>query len=125
MLSRQVTKERQPRSKNGQPAQRTTGVASTASTYCVQVTDIRCGSPDRTASCSIAPARSNPGMPSPIASSSNGSERTSATQKRRVMSRSSGLSPSAAVGVTGSSAIPQMGQLPGALCRTCGCIGQV
>src|SRR2546425_8228412 len=41
------------------------------------------------------------------------------------MSRSSGLSPASAVAITGSSVMPQMGQLPGPIWRTWGCIGQV
>jgi hypothetical protein len=41
------------------------------------------------------------------------------------MSRSSGLGPSSAVTVTGSSAMPQIGQAPGPGCRISGCIGQV
>ena len=41
------------------------------------------------------------------------------------MSRSSGLSPVCAVASTGSSAMPQMGQLPGPIWRIWGCIGQV
>ena len=47
MLSCHVRKERQPRSRNGQPAQSTTGVASSASTHCAQVAFIQCGSPVR------------------------------------------------------------------------------
>ena len=46
------------------------------------------------------------------------------TQKRRDMSRSSGLS-SSSVMFRGSSAIPQIGQLPGVSRTTSGCIGQV
>jgi hypothetical protein len=46
------------------------------------------------------------------------------TQKRRVMSRSSVLS-SVTVAISGSSAMPQSGQMPGPICRTSGCIGQV
>ena len=45
--------------------------------------------------------------------------------KRRVMSFSSGLDPSASGMPSGSSAMPQIGQLPGASRRICGCIGQV
>ena len=41
------------------------------------------------------------------------------------MSASSGLGPVSAVTVTGSSAIPQIGQEPGPGCRISGCIGQV
>ena len=47
------------------------------------------------------------------------------TQNRRVMSASSGLGPVSAVTVTGSSAIPQIGQEPGPGRRISGCIGQV
>ncbi len=46
-------------------------------------------------------------------------------QKRRVMSRSSGLSSLAAVTVRGSSAMPQMGHEPGAGRTISGCMGQV
>ncbi len=41
------------------------------------------------------------------------------------MSASSGLGPASAVGISGSSAMPQIGQEPGPSCRTSGCIGQV
>ena len=41
------------------------------------------------------------------------------------MSASSGLGGSSAVMVRGSSAMPQMGQAPGASRMTSGCIGQV
>ena len=43
---------------------------------------------------------------------------------RRVMSTSSRLTGSSAVTVRGSSAIPQIGQVPGSLWTICGCIGQ-
>ena len=56
---------------------------------------------------------------------SNGTARTTLTQKRRVMSWSSGLSSSPpAAPARGSRAIPQMGQLPGTSRTTSGCIGQ-
>jgi hypothetical protein len=45
-------------------------------------------------------------------------------QKRRVMSRSSGLS-SSRVTVRGSSSMAQIGQLPGASRTISGCIGHV
>jgi hypothetical protein len=41
------------------------------------------------------------------------------------MSRSSGLASSSADTVRGSSAMPHMGQAPGASRTICGCIGQV
>ena len=43
----------------------------------------------------------------------------------RLKSRSSGLSASSRLGISGSSAMPQIGQLPCAGCRICGCMGQV
>jgi hypothetical protein len=46
-------------------------------------------------------------------------------QNRRVMSRSSGSGPSAPVAVRGSSAMPQIGHVPGPSRTICGCIGQV
>ena len=46
-------------------------------------------------------------------------------QKRRRKSTSSGLSPSSRLGISGSSAMPHLGQAPGWSWRTSGCIGQV
>ena len=46
-------------------------------------------------------------------------------QKRRRKSTNSGFCSSSSDGMTGSRVIPQIGQLPGALWRICGCIGQV
>jgi hypothetical protein len=46
-------------------------------------------------------------------------------QKRRVMSARSGPGLLPAAGISGSSAMPQTGQLPGPGWRICGCIGQV
>ena len=48
-----------------------------------------------------------------------------AIQNRRVMSSSSGFGSSSAVIVRGSSAMPQIGQAPGASRTISGCIGQV
>jgi hypothetical protein len=56
---------------------------------------------------------------------SSGTDNNTPTQNRRVMSRSSGFSPSVPVGVMGSSAMPQIGQEPGSDRTICGCIGQV
>ena len=61
----------------------------------------------------------------PIAIASSGAVSTTPTQKRRVMSRSSGFSSCAAVTVRGSSAMPQMGQCPGSGRTISGCMGQV
>src|SRR5437764_1104287 len=60
-----------------------------------------------------------------IAISSSGSDNTTLTQNRRVISTSSGFFPSARVTVRGSSAIPQIGQEPGASRTISGCMGQV
>ncbi len=45
--------------------------------------------------------------------------------RRRVMSASSGLGPASAVAISGSSAMPQIGQEPGPTWRISGCMGQV
>jgi hypothetical protein len=100
MLSRIVTSERQPRSKNGQPPHSTTGADSTSCSHWESRGAIRsCGG-----KCSRC---------GPMASTSTGSVSTAPIQSRRVMSRSSGLGPASAVTVRGSSAMPQIGQLPG------------
>ncbi len=52
--------------------------------------------------------------------------KTAPIQKRRLKSISSGFGPSSPVGTPlGSSAMPQIGQLPGPTCSISGCIGQV
>ena len=124
MLSRHVVNDRQPRSRKGQPAHSTTGVASTAWSHCDHVTCASGGSPSRAPNASIQWFTSNGSM-SLIAMNSRGNASAAATTKRRVMSVSSGLSPAVADGVSGSSAMPQIGQLPGPCCRISGCIGHV
>src|SRR4029077_5478709 len=104
--------EVQPRSKNGQPPQTTTGVAKRSWT--------QVSAPGGKNLPSGLPARS-----SVMLSTTNGTDRTTPTQKRRVILTSSGLIRSTAVGATGSSAMPQTGQLPGESCLISGCIGQV
>ena len=105
------TSEYQPRWKNGQPPHSTTGVASSSSIH----------EPKRL---SIGEAMA--GMRCPIVKTSSGTVSATLTQKRRVMSASSGFSGSSAeVTVRGSSAMPQIGQLPGASRTISGCIGQV
>jgi len=110
MFSRSETSEAQPRSKKGHPAHSTTGVASTNWTQLDA----------RWSSSAIRPA-----MWPAISSTKTGAASASPIQNRRVMSISSGLGPVCALGDTGSSAMPQMGQPPGPTCRTWGCIGQV
>ena len=59
-----------------------------------------------------------------MARSTSGTESTTPIQNRRVRSRSS-LSSASPVPAIGTSAMPQIGQLPGASRTICGCIGQV
>jgi hypothetical protein len=62
---------------------------------------------------------------SPMTKASSGSVSTSPIQNRRIIPTSSGSGPSTAPTVRGSSAIPQIGQDPGASRTISGCIGQV
>ena len=109
MLRLRVRNDAQPRTKNGQPAHRTTGVASAS---CTQF-EVRGGRMRQ-------PNRSEPSV-----RTSSGIASTALIHKRRVMSISSGLGPSSRLGCSGSSAMPQIGQAPGASRRIWGCIGQV
>ncbi len=101
----------QPRSKNGQPAHSTTGAASASSSQ----SSPRPGSPAR-----LCGARCRA-----IARSTSGTAKAAASQSRRVMSASSGLGAAVALASFGSSAMPQIGQLPGPICSISGSIGQV
>ncbi len=94
MFGLRFTTEAQPRSKNGAPPQSTTGVAS--------------------ANCSQAPK-----CPAMLMARS-GTESTTPTQNRRVIERSSGFSGSSALGIIGSRAMPQIGQLPASFRTICG-----
>ena len=60
-----------------------------------------------------------------MAITTSGTVSPALAQSRRRMSVSSGFSSSASWTARGSSAIPQMGQLPGASWTISGCIGQV
>ena len=99
MFGLRLTSEVQKRWKNGRPHQRTTGV------------DERELNPD--ADCAISAQSTS--MPDHAAHGNREKRtvRTRLTQKRRVMSRSSGFSSMAAVTVRGSRAMPQIGQEPG------------
>src|SRR5579871_393407 len=111
MFIERFTTDAQPRWKNGQPPQRTTGLASKSSSHANPPPEIkRC--------------TGMPGSMPAIAIPSSGAVSAKLTQNRRVMSRSSGLSSSAAT-VRGSKAIPQIGQCPGPSRTISGCIGQV
>src|SRR4051794_17003207 len=111
MLRCRLSNERQPRTKNGQPAQRTTGVVRTNWIQRDTSPDIQDGAAGTR--CDIARKKTGTVSAAPI-------------QSRRVMSinseSSSGLS---AEIVFGSSAMPQIGQSPGLFRSISGCIGQV
>ena len=97
------------RTRKGQPAHSTTGLASASSSQ-------ERAAPDSAGSTCAPP------MPSTSEATVSGNVQT----KRRVKSRSSGLlSGASAEGSRGSSAMPQIGHAPGASRRICGCIGQV
>src|SRR5262249_10567809 len=66
----------------------------------------------------------SPGNISPIDNAKTISVGSRHNRRRRDMSTSSGLTSALAVTVRGSSAIPQIGQLPGARRTISGCIGQ-
>ncbi len=106
-VERAVPQDAQPRAKNGAPAQSTTGEAK------------RELQPDREF------ARDAVSQCPPISSNTTGSARTRPIQKRRVISTSSGLGPASGAMPAGSSAMPQIGQVPGLSRRISGCIGQV
>ena len=112
MLRWPVTSERTPRSKIGQPAQSTTGVASAnCSQWLAEIP--------------IQRSRGTPTIGS-IASKKTGSVSAAAIQNRRLMRRSSGSSsPVPACTVFGSRSMPHFGQAPGPICSISGCIGQV
>ena len=112
MFRLRCTTDAQPRSKNGQPAHSTTGLASTNCTH----TETLAGT--RSSRCSQERC-------APIASAISGTVSTTPAQKRRVMSMRSGPGPVSSATVSGSSVMPQIGQAPGPLRRICGCIGQV
>ena len=100
MFKWRETSDAQPRAKNGQPPHRTTGVAQSA-----WIQTCACGE--------IRRASGLLGIISPIASARTGAVSTRLLQNRRVMSRSSALSPSSALGSERSSDMPQIGQSPG------------
>src|SRR5277367_1148174 len=112
MLVERLTTDAQPRSKNGHPPHRTTGVARSSSIQ---------GSQPLCSACSTG----TPGNIATIAMASSGAVRARLIQKRWVISRSSGFSSSVAEIVRGSSAMPQMGHDPGLGRTISGCIGQV
>jgi hypothetical protein len=110
MLRLRLTSDAQPRSKNGQPAQSTTGVASS---ICTQFETAGLNSIRLCEMCPLISIRNR------------GNARARPIQNRRVMSTSSGLGPLSAVTSSGSRAMPQIGQVPGPNCRISRSIGQM
>ena len=124
MLVLRFTTEAQPRWKNGQPPQRTTGVARTNSSHgSIELHDVPTRRSPRTMSMPRPMSACGHNM-LPMAIASSGAVNARLIQKRRVMSRSSGFV-SSTVTVRGSSVMPQIGQLPGSARTTSGCMGQV
>src|SRR5262252_121513 len=116
MFGLTFTNDAHIRSKNGRPHQSTTGIDSHSSTQLIAPTPKRCIS---------AP----PVAISPIVNRNTGMVQTTPTQKRRVISTSSGLgvsmSSADATSSIGSSAIPHFGHAPGLSLMTSGSIGHV
>jgi hypothetical protein len=107
MLGLRLTIDWTPRTKNGEPAQSTTGN-------------------DRTSSIHVCVAGANQPSRCPnIASTVTMTVSGKVHQKRRRKSVNSGFSPSSICGNSGSSAIPHFGHVPGPSCRISGCIGHV
>ena len=112
MLRLRRATEAAPRSRNGQPAQTTTGVARTSSSHWMVRAD-------------STSASGRPGRTSDIPSARTTAVGAIDQRRRRVMSTSSGLGASSSATMRGSSAMPQIGQAPGPSRTTSGCIGQV
>src|SRR5207237_8260815 len=99
ILSERLRIDCQPRTKKGQPHQSTAGVLKR-----------NCSQRDQSLTTQVGAF----GKTCAIPSTKTGNDRTAPIQNRRVMSHSSAFSSSAApIGVLGSSAMPQIGQLPG------------
>src|ERR1035437_2504860 len=111
MLRLRCTTDCQPLTKNGNPHHRTTGVARANSIHAHTLAENKC--------CIGMEGRNTETM-----SASIGTARATLIHSRLVISVSSGLV-SSAVTCRGSSAMPQMGQEPGASRTISGCIGQV
>src|ERR1700730_1534458 len=97
MLRLRVTSDCQPRTKNGHPAQSTTGVVNT---NWIQF--------DSVGSTQLWPPTRWP----PISRKTGGTESTAPIQKRRVMSVSSAFGGASRLATEGYSAMPQIGQFP-------------
>src|ERR1700704_790545 len=113
MFRLRVTRDRHPRTKNGQPPQRTTGVAKINSNHCQVLAEANRMSGDIE------------GIKSDMATSRIGIVSTVQIQNLLVMFTNSGFFSSSAVTVLGSRAMPQIGHEPGPCRRTSGSIRQV
>src|SRR5260370_8958180 len=102
MFRLRLTIDCHPRTKNGQPPQRITGVARNNSAQ-VSVRG------------EIILSSGEPGRYAPMAASKIGAVSATLTQKRRVMLASSGFCSSSAERTRGSSAIPQIEPDPGSV----------
>src|ERR1039457_6893175 len=111
MFRLRCTTDCQPLTKNGNPHQRTTGVASANSIHAHTLADNKC-------------CIGMPGRKAETISASMGTASATLIHSRRVMLANSGFD-SSAVTSRGSSAMPQIGHEPGASRTICGCIGQV
>src|ERR1035437_6953468 len=105
------TMDCQPLTKDGNPHQRTTGVASANSIHAQTLGENRC-------------CIGMVGRKSETIRASIGEAKATLIHSRLVISISSGFD-SSAVTSRGSSAMPQIGQLPGPGRTICGCIGHV
>ena len=111
ILRLRCTTDCQPRTKKGSPHHRTTGVASPNSIQAHILSENRC-------------CMGMEGINAETINASMGTASAMLIQSRLVILASSGLE-SSAVTSRGSSAMPQIGQLPGTSRTICGCIGQV
>src|SRR6516162_9018881 len=110
MFGLRFTIEAQPRWKNGQPPHNTTGVES-ANWIHIRARTLK------------SLCTGSPGIIPDMESMRTGVASARLTQKRRVMSVSSGFASSSKLTVRGSKAIPQSGQEPGSDLTISGCMG--
>src|SRR6516165_5204296 len=110
MFGLRFTIEAQPRWKNGQPPHSTTGDAS-ANWIHTKARSLK------------SRCTGSPGTIPDMESRRTGVASARLTQKRRVMSTTSGFTSSSRLTIRGSKAIPQRGQEPGADLTISGCMG--
>src|SRR6267378_3686967 len=113
MFKLRVTRDRHPRTKNGQPPQSTTGVAKINSNHCQVLGEANRVNGD------------TEGAKSDMATSRIGIVSTVQIQSLLVMFTNSGFFSSSAVTVLGSRAMPQIGHEPGLSRTIWGCMGHV